>query len=168
EKTGDTRVLPSVKAAMDFLWNNAWVPADQSFWYENAVPDPSIAFPPAPGSPDLNLLIATAYAWLYRQTGDATYRDRGDQVFAGGVLGAWLGGGKQFDQSYKWSFEYVRLRSAADTTAPTVALTAPDNGATVSGSSVIVSATAADNIGVVGVQFRLNGANLGAEVTLAP
>ncbi len=38
---------------------------------------------------------------------------------------------------------------------------------TVSGT-VAVSATAADNVGVAGVQFQLNGANLGAEDTSAP
>ena len=31
-----------------------------------------------------------------------------------------------------------------------------------------VSATAADNVGVAGVQFKLDGANLGAEDTTAP
>ena len=40
-------------------------------------------------------------------------------------------------------------------------------GATVSGS-VSVSANAADNIAVVGVQFLLDGVNLGAEDTTAP
>jgi len=56
---------------------------------------------------------------------------------------------------------------AADTTAPTVTLTSPAASATVAGS-VSVSANAADNVGVVGVQFKLDGANLGAEVTAAP
>ncbi|HEY1173672.1 MAG TPA: glycoside hydrolase family 9 protein [Verrucomicrobiae bacterium] len=56
----------------------------------------------------------------------------------------------------------------ADMTAPTVAISAPVNNATVSGAVVSVTATAADNIGVAGVQFRLNGANLGSEVTSAP
>lgn len=55
-----------------------------------------------------------------------------------------------------------------DTTAPIVSLTAPANGATVSGSGVTVSATASDNIGVVGVQFKLDGSNLGSEDTSAP
>ena len=54
-----------------------------------------------------------------------------------------------------------------DTTPPTVALSAPANGATVSGTMTI-SANATDNIGVVGVQFRLNGKTLGAEDTTAP
>ena len=54
-----------------------------------------------------------------------------------------------------------------DTIAPTVALTAPAAGATVSGS-VNVTATASDNVAVVGVQFLLDGVNLGAEDTTAP
>src|SRR5439155_6786444 len=55
-----------------------------------------------------------------------------------------------------------------DTTPPTVSITAPANNATVSGSSVTVSANASDNFGVVGVQFKLDGANLGVEDTSAP
>src|SRR5204862_137856 len=56
---------------------------------------------------------------------------------------------------------------AGDTTPPTVSITAPTTGISVSGA-VTVTATAADNVGVAGVQFKLDGANLGAEVTTAP
>jgi hypothetical protein len=55
-----------------------------------------------------------------------------------------------------------------DTTAPTVSLTSPANGATVSGANVSIAATAADAVGVTGVQFRLDGANLGSQDTVAP
>src|SRR5438309_533281 len=54
-----------------------------------------------------------------------------------------------------------------DTTAPTVSITSPVSGATV-GSTTSVAASASDNVGVVGVQFLLDGANLGAEDTSAP
>jgi hypothetical protein len=54
-----------------------------------------------------------------------------------------------------------------DTTAPTVNVTAPANGATVAGL-VTVSATANDNVGVVGVQFLLNNSPVGAEDTSTP
>ncbi len=54
-----------------------------------------------------------------------------------------------------------------DNTAPAVAITAPTEGTTVVGS-VLVTATASDNIGVVGVQMKLDGSNLGAELTVAP
>src|SRR6266568_1054028 len=54
-----------------------------------------------------------------------------------------------------------------DTTPPTVSITSPANGATVSGT-ISVSADASDNVGVAGVQFLLDGAALGAEDTAAP
>jgi glucose/arabinose dehydrogenase/chitodextrinase len=56
---------------------------------------------------------------------------------------------------------------ASDTVPPTVALTAPADGATVSGT-VTVTADASDNVGVVGVQFLLDGVNLGTEDTTSP
>ena len=55
----------------------------------------------------------------------------------------------------------------ADTTAPTASLDAPADGATVSGS-VALSATAADNVGVVSVQFQVDGANVGSAITSSP
>jgi PKD repeat protein len=71
------------------------------------------------------------------------------------------------------AFEYGGT-SASDTTpppsatSPTVSITAPANGATVSGTAVTVSATASDDVGVAGVQFKLDGANLGAEDNTSP
>ena len=56
---------------------------------------------------------------------------------------------------------------AADTTPPTVSLTAPADGATVSGT-VTLTSTASDASGVAGVQFLLDGNPLGAEDTSAP
>src|SRR5438128_2496883 len=58
-------------------------------------------------------------------------------------------------------------KAIPDVTPPTVSITAPAAGSTVVGT-VTVSASATDNIGVVGVQFKLDGANLGAEATVAP
>jgi hypothetical protein len=49
-----------------------------------------------------------------------------------------------------------------DGTAPVVSVTSPGGGAVASGS-IPVTATATDNVGVVGVQFRLDGAPLGQE-----
>jgi hypothetical protein len=59
------------------------------------------------------------------------------------------------------------LMPCPDTTPPSVSITAPASGASVAGS-VAVKASAADNRGVAGVQFRLDGADLGAEDTAAP
>jgi hypothetical protein len=56
-----------------------------------------------------------------------------------------------------------------DTTAPTgVAITAPSNGATVSGSSTTVTASCSDNVAVSGVQMLLDGASLASQDTTSP
>ena len=179
EKTDDPRVLPSVRTALDWLWANAWVAADQSFWYQNWVPDPATPFPPQPGAPDLNLLIAPAFAWVYKQTGDTTYRDRGDLVFTGGVLNAYLGGGKQFDQNYSWSFDYVKWRGGGVGTPPPpppppptgtlqVAITQPTNGTSVSGIPWAViwisGAAGASNA----VTLTLGGRTVGTTTSATP
>ncbi len=67
-----------------------------------------------------------------------------------------------------FSTQVSKAVTSADTTAPMVAITAPAPAATVSGSAVTVTASASDNVGVVGVQFLLDGANLGAEDVTAP
>ena len=54
-----------------------------------------------------------------------------------------------------------------DNTPPTVSITAPANGANVTGN-VSITATASDNVAVTSVQFKLDGANLGAAETSAP
>ena len=56
---------------------------------------------------------------------------------------------------------------AADTTPPTVSLTTPVDGSTVTGT-VNINATASDNVAVASVQFRLDGANLGPVDTASP
>ena len=66
------------------------------------------------------------------------------------------------------NFDVVTASLNTDTTIPTVSMTAPADGAIVSGTAVAVSATASDDLGVVGVQFKLDGADLGAEDTSSP
>jgi len=56
---------------------------------------------------------------------------------------------------------------AGDTSAPTVTLTAPSGGATVSGT-VALAATASDNVGVSSVWFTVDGATVGGEDGSAP
>jgi len=54
-----------------------------------------------------------------------------------------------------------------DTTPPTVAITAPANGAKVSGT-IAVSANATDNVSVASVQFLMDGASVGVAVLASP
>lgn len=137
DKTGDPRVLPALKTAMNGVWNTTWDTASNSFVYVDRTCSEGSRTP----APDLNLLIAPAFAWIYHQTGDTSFRDRGDQAFAGGVDGAWLADGKHFDQNYKWSFDYVNWRSQAPLTSlpanpPKLIDNGPQSGS--EGSAVIL------------------------------
>ena len=60
-----------------------------------------------------------------------------------------------------------RCGSGQDTTPPSISIVTPTAGQTLAGA-VTLSASASDNVGVVGVQFLLNGTAIGAEVTAAP
>ena len=56
-----------------------------------------------------------------------------------------------------------------DTSAPSVSISAPSNGATVAGSSVTLTATASDTIVAVGnVLFKVDGADIGSAITSSP
>jgi len=97
-----------------------------------------IAAPSATSFSDSGLTAATGYSYRVRATD------------AAGNL-----------SSYS-SIATATTSSVADATPPTVSMSAPSAGATVSGTTT-VTASAADNIGVAGVQFLLDGASLGAE-----
>jgi len=58
------------------------------------------------------------------------------------------------------------VRGAADTVSPTVSLSSPTGG-TLFGS-VLISASASDNVGVAGVRFLLDGNPLGSEIAAPP
>jgi hypothetical protein len=58
--------------------------------------------------------------------------------------------------------------SIPDTTPPSVAITAPSAGSTVSGSTVAVMADAADDAGIASVQFMIDGVNLGSADAVPP
>ncbi len=181
EKTGDQRIPPAIQTAMDWLWQNTWLPQSGSFMYTDRDAtniDGSGDMGPAPV---LNLLIAPAYSWLYKHTGDTKYRDQSDQIFAGGVnqASSFLSttDGKFFNQNYRWSFDYIKWRvegelgSATSTLPDTVPPSIPANL-----SSIAVSATqinlswtvSTDNVGVTGYRiYRCSGANCAPTIQIA-
>jgi Bacterial Ig domain len=162
EQTGDPRLIPTLRMAADWLWANAWLPAERSMFYDAV----NNGTGPGSGAPDLNLLIAPMYAFLYRQTGDPKYRDEGDALFAGGVDLAYLGDGKHFDQNYWWSFDYVRWRSVPNP-ALSVTIASPAPGATVSGITT-VSVSVTGNSPVTTLRYYLDGVFVGEASPSAP
>jgi len=108
QRTGDSRVRPAVVKGLDWMWENTWLPDSEAFMYT----DRQHASGGQEAVADLNLLIAPAFAWAYHQTGADRFANRADRAFAGGATGAWLSNGKQFNQNYRWSFDYLKWRRA--------------------------------------------------------
>ena len=78
------------------------------------------------------------------------------------VFGSWSDGGAASHSistpATNTTYTAVYSASPADTTPPTVSITNPAQGATVARKSTItLSATATDNVGVVSVEFYVNG-----------
>ncbi|MBI3334127.1 Ig-like domain-containing protein [Candidatus Pacearchaeota archaeon] len=61
----------------------------------------------------------------------------------------------------------VNVGSGGDTTNPSVSITSPSNGASVSGT-INVNADASDNVAVANVQFKVDGNNIGSADTSSP
>jgi hypothetical protein len=102
----DARILPAIRKSDDYMWAKDWNSAQTAFVYLDGTCPGDDGGP----APDLNNLVANSYGWVFKQTGNAAYRDRGDQIFAGGVAKAWLNGSKQFNQQYTSSFRYLTYR----------------------------------------------------------
>lgn len=72
------------------------------------------------------------------------------------------------NSSYNSSNYWVDVVTAtSDAVAPTVALSAPASGASLTGATTL-SATASDNVAVSSVQFKVDGTNIGAADTTSP
>jgi acid phosphatase len=64
-------------------------------------------------------------------------------------------------------FDILSGVNGGSPTPPSVSITSPASGATISGITT-VTASASDAVGVAGVQFKVDGNNLGGEATTAP
>jgi hypothetical protein len=67
----------------------------------------------------------------------------------------------------QWNLAAIEVTPSPDSTPPTVSITNPAGGQTVSGT-VPVTANAGDNVALAAVQFFLDGKPLGGQVTVPP
>jgi hypothetical protein len=138
---GDIRVPPAMQALADHLWTE-WLPYDGNggmFFYMKSIygqfgsiemnkTDTSTGS----GLTSLNLIIAPLYAWVYKMTGIQKYQLEGDQVWATGVnlppSDLLAVTGKNFSQTYRWSFDYVKWRGGTSTPPPPTSSPCDVNG----------------------------------------
>ncbi len=121
--TPDARIPLEIKKVLDWWEATQYIPANHTLAYD------AYDWPVKPGlvpgtlydATELNDLVATAWAWYWYKTNNTTYMNQGDDLFsnvwgsANGQNGAggsgWTYSVKEFNQVYKWSFDYVRWRS---------------------------------------------------------
>jgi hypothetical protein len=122
--TPDARIPLEIKKYLDWLEATQYVASTHTLAYgAYDVPpnNPRLVGGILYGATELNDLVATAFAWYWSKTGNNTYLNQGDDLFqhvfdsAGGQNGGggagWTWAVKEYNQVYKWSFDYVRWRS---------------------------------------------------------
>lgn len=109
-RPGDARIRPAIKTALDALYTpDYWLPDLKTFVYELRDTNPKDPDDGRAPAPDLNLLMAPAWAWYYNQTGELKYREQGDEIFAGAIRADLRANSfKNFNQSYRSSFNYIK------------------------------------------------------------
>ncbi len=123
--TPDARIPLEIKKTLDWLAANAYVAATHTLVYNfyDLPRDPTLVGGADFSGTELNDLVAPAYAWYWSLTGDAASLANGDDLFnhafdsasfynPSGYLGnGWTWSAKEFNQIYKWSFDFVRWRT---------------------------------------------------------
>lgn len=116
----DPRIIPALETLATYTWNTCWMSADKAFSYtDRGGFDPEDLNP----QPDLNMVIAPLYGWLWYKTGVADWKTKGNLIFEGGVSvysgaayvsGSYLGSrsaanpaGKQYNQQLIWGPYYI-------------------------------------------------------------
>ena len=135
------------------------------------LPRPSAARHPdstatATSAAGATVTYATPTATDYFGESDAVAcRPASGSTFALGVITVSCTTTDKFGNSAHSSFTVT----VKDTSAPSVSMSAPSNGATVGGSSVTLTATATDSlVAVANVQFEVDGTDIGSAVTSSP
>ncbi len=119
----DARIPLEIQKSLDWLERTQYIPSTHVFAYQ------AYDLPTNPGqvagalynATTLNTLVAPAFAWYWSKTNDTTYRTQGDDLFnhvfddaggSGAIAGnGWTWSVKEFNQVFKWSFDYVRWRT---------------------------------------------------------
>jgi len=113
ERTADNRVPPAIQQATNWLWENMWDSETSSFDFvlcRNGF-EAELCDDAGLPAPDLNMLIAPAYAWLWHKgLNEEQNLDRADQLFQGSLDGHFLTSGKHFSQSYVYAFDFMQWR----------------------------------------------------------
>lgn len=136
----DSRIIPAIRNCLTHLNENLYIAGKKTFYYTDrdgtGQPWSAGSLDRDPnGAPDLNMIIAPAYAWLYKKTGETEWLTRGDDLVDGAIpvytgifwtSGSYWGSrsvdnpsGKQFDQTNHWGLDtYLTYANAGVDASP--------------------------------------------------
>lgn len=111
EYTGDPRVPVEIKAVLDYIWERLWDRSQMKLIYNVAPRGAKCDVTCRPlAQTDLINMTVPAFAWYWSITGDNTYLERGDEIFARSLASPVDYSGKVFNQNFRWGIDYVLLR----------------------------------------------------------
>jgi uncharacterized protein YjdB len=107
----DSRIPDAIRRSLDFLWTQ-WMASQAGFAYISAdcLNLSGVWVGLKTAAPDLNNFIVTGFSWYGRFAGDASYSQKAELIFSGGVNRAFLQGSKQFNEEYSASFRHLGFR----------------------------------------------------------
>ncbi len=121
--TPDARIPLEIKKVLDWWEATQYIRFTHTLAYNvyDVPMDPTLVGGALYDATELNDLVAPAFAWYWYESNDTTYLNEGDDLFShvfdsaggqnrGGGNG-WTWAVKEYNQVYKWSFDYVRWRS---------------------------------------------------------
>ena len=119
----DARIPLEIKKTLDWWQDTQYIPSTHVLAYQpyDVPMNPHLVGGGLFSASELNDLVSPAYAWYWSKSNATQYMNEGDDLFnhvfdtaggAGSLVGnGWTYSVKEFNQVYKWSFDYVRWRS---------------------------------------------------------
>jgi hypothetical protein len=117
ELTKDPRVPPTVKLMLDWMWDFGWNKSTFQIVYNPDPIGPKCSSGCLVYHANLINMIVPAFAWYWQLTGDGIYQQRGDEMWVHGLDETVSWGPKIFNQSFRWSPDYVRWRTVSKATS---------------------------------------------------
>jgi subtilisin family serine protease len=167
-ETGGTHVGRIWSAAGQLLGSVTFTNETASGWQQQTLTSPV----PVTANTEYVISVNTANSFVDTQQAFSSGLINGDLHALGGANGVYGAPGAFPTSSYASSnyfrdVVFVVGGGTPDTTPPTVTLQAPAANSTVSGV-VTLTADASDDVGVTGVQFQVDGGNVGTAVPTPP
>lgn len=166
-------IQAAITSAANYIWNNCWNEAGEAFLYTDRIGGPGDAWASSEDgnpAPDLSLLVAPMFAWLWSKTSANSWYIKAGQILDGGLTvysginwqsGAYLGTrsadnpiGKHINQQLTWGVKFWDYYGATATGATSGAGTASATSGLIllgcgSGGPVVVPGFEASDYGTI-------------------